>query len=123
MTETPPRHLLVDYARTARRMRRSALVLTSTALLAWLVTGLLGEGVDPADLGGWAGAVLLGMFLVEVVVVGGSAVRGMLAAGDRGERLAGSDVGLLPPQLTRRGGTASRAEPTRDVRPDPVPDE
>lgn len=92
---------IVDFSRAARRVRRSALVLGSLALAGWAVTGLVTGGVDPTDLGAWGGLALLGMFLVEVVVVGGSALRGMLNAGDRGERLAGGDVGLLPPQLTR----------------------
>lgn len=94
---------LVDFARAARRVRTSAVVLGALAVAGWLVVGLLRGGPDPADLGAWGGAALVGMFLVEVVVVGGSALRGMLRAGDRGERLAGGDVGILPPQLTRRG--------------------
>lgn len=97
--EAPP---IVDFARAAHRIRLSATVLGAAALVAWVVVGLLTGGPDPADLGGWAALVLAGMFLVEVVVVGGSALRGMLRAGDRGERLAGGDVGLLPPQLTGR---------------------
>ncbi len=92
---------IVDFSRAARRVRRSALVLGSLALAGWVVTGLVTDGVDPTDLGAWGGLALLGMFLVEVFVVGGSALRGMLNAGDRGERLAGGDVGLLPPQLKR----------------------
>jgi hypothetical protein len=95
---------VVDFGRAGRRLRTSAVVLGALAVLAWLVHGLLGNGPDPADLGAWGGAALFGMFLVELVVVGGSALRGMLRAGDRGDRLAGGDVGLLPPQLLRRRG-------------------
>lgn len=69
---------IVDFPRAARRIRASAIVLGSSALVGWLVAGLVTGGPDPADLGGWAGAALFGMFLVEVVVVGGSALRGML---------------------------------------------
>lgn len=94
---------IVDFARAARRLRASALVLGAAAVVGWLVAGVVGDGVRLADLGGWIGAALLGMFLVEVVVVGGSALAGMLRAGDRGERLAGGDVGLLPPQVTGHG--------------------
>lgn len=93
---------IVDFARAGRRIRWSALLLGGAALVGWAVVGLLGGGPDPADLGAWAFGALVGMFLVEVVVVGGSALRGMVRAGDRGERLAGGDVGLLPPQLTGR---------------------
>ena len=98
------RHGLVDFARAARRIRASAVTLGALAVVGWLVTGLVTDGVAAADLGTWIGLALFGMFLVEVVVVGGSALRGMLRAGDRGERLAGGDVGLVPPQLTRRDG-------------------
>lgn len=107
---------IVDFGRAARRVRASALTLGSAALVGWLVTGLLGGGPDPSDLGAWAGVALLGMFLVEVWVVGGSALRGMLRAGDRGERLAGGDVGLLPPQLTGHG-RARATQPQDDADP------
>jgi hypothetical protein len=93
---------LVDFRATARRMRRSAAVLLLAALGAWLITGLGNGGLAGSDLGGWLGLALGGMFVVEVVVVGGSALRGMLRAGESGERLAAGDVGILPPQLRRR---------------------
>lgn len=93
---------IVDFPRAARRLRASAIVLGTAAVVGWVVAGVAGDGVHVADLGGWIGAALLGMFLVELVVVGGSALAGMLRAGDRGERLAGRDVGLLPPQVTGR---------------------
>lgn len=70
-------------------------------MLAWGVAGASGDGWSPGALGNWVGLALLGMFVVEVIVVGGSAVRGMLRAGDRGERLAGPDVGLFPPGRPR----------------------
>ena len=108
------RHGLVDFARAARRIRSSAVTLGTLALVGWVVTGLVTDGVAVADLGAWVGLVLLGMFLVELVVVGGSALRGMLRAGDRGERLAGDDVGLLPPQLTRRTGRDAGTGPPGD---------
>lgn len=92
---------LVDYRATARRMRKSAAVLFLAALGAWLITGL-GDGLTATGLAGWVGLALGGMFVVEVVVVGGSALRGMLRAGESGERLAAGDVGILPPQLRRR---------------------
>lgn len=110
MTHDP----IVDFGRAARRVRTSATLLGGLAVLGWFVVGLLDGGPDPADLGAWAGLALLGMFLVEVWVVGGSALRGMLRAGDRGERLAGGDVGLLPPQLTgRRPAAADDLDPDR----------
>lgn len=95
--------VLVDWTVAGRRLRLSAVVLIGLALVAWVAGGLLAEGVALRDVWGYLGLAAVGMFLAEVVVVGGSALRGMLRAGERGERLAGGDVGLLPPQLTRRG--------------------
>ncbi len=93
---------LIDWARTARRLRR---ILTGLGLLVLVAFGLLsavrGE-VQPLLLAELVGLSLLVAFGVEVVVVGGSALRGMLTAGERGERLASGDVGLLPPQILRR---------------------
>jgi hypothetical protein len=93
---------LIDWARTARRLRR---ILTGLALVVVVAFGLLsfarGE-VALTLLAELVGLALLAAFAVEVVVVGGSALRGMLTAGARGERLASPDVGLLPPQVLRR---------------------
>lgn len=98
-TSTVP---IVDFSRAGRRVQRSASILGASAVVGWLVSGLVTGGLDGSGLATWLALALAGMFVVEVVVVGGSAARGMLRAGDRGERLAGSDVGLLPPQVTRR---------------------
>lgn len=94
--------VLVDWTVAGRRLRLSATVLVSLALVAWIAGGLLHDGIVLRDVWGYLGLAAAGMFLAEIVVVGGSALRGMLRAGERGERLAGGDVGLLPPQLTRR---------------------
>jgi len=89
---------IVDWSRTARRLRRSALVAVGVGAVGWIVSAVTaGPGV-----GTWLGVALGLVFVAELVIVGGSALRGMLRAGDRGERLAGSDVGLLPPRLGRR---------------------
>lgn len=88
------------------------MVLGAVGLAGWLVTGIATGGLTVGALGAWLALVALGMFVVEVVVVGGSALRGMLRAGDRGERLAGGDVGLLPPQLHgRRSGGTDQGDP------------
>lgn len=93
---------LIDWTRTARRLRR---VLTGLALLVLATFVLLsvvrGEA-SSALLAELVGLALLVAFAIEVVVVGGSALRGLLTAGERGERLASADVGLLPPQVLRR---------------------
>ncbi|MBY5164310.1 hypothetical protein [Salsipaludibacter albus] len=96
-TDTP----LVDWAITARRVGRSAVVLVALAVVAWVVRAAIVDAWTWSHLGNWLGLALGGIFVVELFVVGGSALRGMLRAGERGERLASHDVGLLPP--LRRG--------------------
>lgn len=104
--DTPPDPYvgtLVDFRATAWRMRRSAVVIGALVIAAWAVTGVVRGGLRLADLAAFALPGLAVMFLVEVVVVGGSALRGMLRAGERGERLSSDDVALVPPQLRRKG--------------------
>jgi hypothetical protein len=96
---SPP---IVDWHRTARRLRVVVLVIALVVVIAWVVVGVLGGGFTGRRLGEFAGLGLLVAFAAEVVIVGGSAVRGLLRAGERGQRLASGDVGLLPPQLQRR---------------------
>ncbi|MBW3662157.1 MAG: hypothetical protein KY469_03570 [Actinobacteria bacterium] len=94
---------IVDWSRTARRLRRSAVVAAGVGATGWTVSAVAGG----PGLGTWLGIALGLIFVAELVIVGGSALRGMLRAGERGERLARSDVGLLPPRLggrDRRGG-------------------
>ncbi|MDX1657569.1 MAG: hypothetical protein R3343_02000 [Nitriliruptorales bacterium] len=110
------RHHLVDWRRLGRRLGLSATILLSFAAVAWLVVGLVTDGVDPGELPGYLGLALGGMFVAELIFVGGSAVQGLLRAGEEGERLAGGDVGLLPPQVRRklfgrRGRDDDRATP------------
>lgn len=93
---------LVDWRRTGRRIRRSAILVGVSAGLAWLVVGLVTGGPRVGDLGSYAFIAIACMIVVEFVVVGGSALRGMLRAGERGERLSGRDVMLLPPQVRRK---------------------
>lgn len=93
---------LIDWARTARRLRRVLLSLAALVLVTFVLVSLARGTAQVALLAELVGLALLVAFLIEVVVVGGSAVRGMLAAGERGERLASADVGLLPPQILRR---------------------
>lgn len=99
---------LVDWGRTGRRVRTSVLVLAGAVLVAWVAVSLLGDGFDAGTLGGLVGLAMALLFVVELVVVGGAALRGMLRAGERGERLASRGVGLLPrrmPSAAERGFT------------------
>ena len=95
---------IVDWTRTARRLVTSLSIIAVAVALIWLGAAVVGEGPRLRLLAELVGLGLLAAFVVEVVVVGGSAVRGMLRAGERGERLARTDVSLLPPQVRRRGG-------------------
>jgi hypothetical protein len=93
---------VVDFPRTLRRLGTSLSVIGGVVVVTWLVLGAVGDGWRLALLAELFGFGLVVAFLVEVVVVGGSAIRGMLAAGERGDRLASGDVTLLPPQAGRR---------------------
>lgn len=95
--------VIVDWARTARRLATSLSVIGVAIGVTWVAVALVGDGPRLRLLAELVGFGLLAAFVVEVVIVGGSAVRGLLRAGERGERLAGQDVSLLPPQARRRG--------------------
>lgn len=118
--EVVPR--LVDWELAGRRLLWSAVVLLAAAGAGWVAVSLAAGQWRAGMLGNLVGLALVGVFLVEVWVVGGSALRGMLRAGEGGQRLAGSDVGLLPPQL-RPGGsiTPALARATREGPADPDP--
>jgi hypothetical protein len=92
----------VDFPRTLRRLRWSLSTIAGLVVLAWAVLGAVGDGWSLRLLAELLGLGVLASFGVEVVVVGGSAARGLLDAGARGDRLARRDVSLLPPQLARR---------------------
>jgi hypothetical protein len=94
---------LVDYPRTARRLRRSFALLSAATLVLWLLGGALDGALTLRGLVELSGVAILLALLLEVLVVGGAAVGGALRAGGRGERLASDDVRLVPPQLRRRG--------------------
>lgn len=97
-----PQDPLVDWGRLGRRLRLTVTGLAGASVAAWVIVGVLHGAVRMADLWGYVGLAAAVLFVAEVVLVGGAALRGMLRAGERGERLAGQDVGLLPPQLFRR---------------------
>jgi hypothetical protein len=94
---------VVDFSATARRLRRSLIALLCLVLVMWPIVGeMRGVGFAPRLLGELLGWAALVAFVLELVIVGGSAVRGMFRAGARGDRLAADDVRMIPPQLRRR---------------------
>jgi hypothetical protein len=93
---------IVDWSRTARRLRRQLGVIAALVVVAWLALGIEGDGPTLRSLAELSGLGVLAAIVAEIVVVGGAALRGMLAAGARGDRLASADVALLPPQVRRR---------------------
>jgi hypothetical protein len=103
---------IVDWTRTIRRLRRTLFGLFGVVVAAFAVLSAARGRIDPLLLAELVGLALLVAFAVEVVVVGGAAFKGMLAAGERGERLASQDVGLLPPQILRRARGQSGCGPT-----------
>jgi len=103
---------IVDWAWTARRLRRTLFGLSVVVLTSFVVLSATRGQLDPRLLAELVGLALLVAFAIEVVVVGGAALKGMLTAGERGERLAGQDVGLLPPQVLRRARGQAGCGPT-----------
>ena len=104
---------VLDPGALGRRLGRTLAIIATVVVALWAVE-VVRRGAPALDrLGALVGFGLAAAFVGEVVVVGGGAVRGMLAAGARGERLAGSDVTLLPPQLVCM---LRRARGRRDAR-------
>ena len=101
---------IVDWHRLARRLRWTVSLLGGGAVAGWLIAGAVTGQLTVAGLFVWVGVALGALFVAEVVLVGGSALRGMLRAGERGHRLAGGDVGLLPPQVGGRSPAADREQ-------------
>lgn len=98
---------LVDWWRLGRRVGLLA--------LGWAGLGSVGAAVTAALLGGlhgsgalWVGVAAFGFFASALGAVALSAFGGMLRAGERGERLAGGDVGLVPPQVSTRRRASRR---------------
>lgn len=112
MTARPP---VVDHAAVARRLRRALVVIGTVVLAAWLVAAVRSGGAALADLAGLVGLGLVAAFAVELVVVGGAALRGLLEAGARGDRLSSPDVALTPPQWRRRLARWRAGGPRRDA--------
>ncbi len=94
---------LVDWRRLGRRLWLFALAWAGFAVLGTGSTTVLG-GVLVAASAFWAGVAALGFLASVLAAVALSAFGGMLRAGERRQRLAGGDVGLMPPQVRRRQG-------------------
>ena len=94
---------VVDFAATGRRLRRMAMLAGAAVPIIWLTAGVAGPWDLSwrllAEIVGWG---VLAMSVIEVAIVGSSAIAGMLRAGERGDRLASGDVSLVPPQVRRK---------------------
>lgn len=95
----------MDWSRVGRRLVRLLVLVAAVAFLGVAVSWSLSGELTRAAVLLWLGISALLLVVGAVLVVSVSAWRGMLRAGDRGERL-GSDVGLLPPQI--RSGSRER---------------
>ena len=112
--QRPP---VVDWGGTARRLLRVLAAVGVVVVATWLVLGLRAGELGLGALAELIGIGLLVSFVLETVIVGGSALRGLLAAGARGDRLASRDVSLLPPPLKRgRRAWAERPDPQGESR-------
>lgn len=101
MAEREEPRTLVQWGGLARVVLVAALVALALLTVAAVVLVLAG-GRSLGEVAPFAGIAVVGFLVTVVLAVGWSALRGMLRAGDVGERLASRDVGLLPPQARRR---------------------
>ena len=96
--EPTPR--LVEFTPLAGRLRGIAAWLAVATLLAIVVDGMV-RGLSFASMILWLSVFVAGLLIATAVAVALHALRGAGAAQQRGERLAGDDVGLLPRGRTR----------------------
>ncbi|MEE8601040.1 hypothetical protein [Euzebya tangerina] len=135
---------LVDFTQVPRRLQTAVVVSAALALLGCVVDGAI-NGLTFALMGRWGGIFVLVALLSGAAVTAIHALGGADRAGQRGERLAGPDVGLSPRRFEGRGllhkadavsaaaatgSAASTDEPELDdtqrldpVQPDPAADE
>lgn len=99
---------LLDHGRTVRRVRLLTVVVGGCAGVGMVVSWLVAGGPTLDAFLQWAGPAVLVIVLGAIAIVTAAAVRGMLRAGGRGERLADRDVGLVPPQLRSSDGRRER---------------
>lgn len=90
---------LLDWRRIGRRLVRVLVGAAAVSILGIGVTWGVTGGVSGTGVLLWVGVGALLLVVGAMLVLSVSALRGMLRAGDRGDRLAGGDVGLLPPQV------------------------
>lgn len=100
--QPPDTDPLVSWRHVGHQLGKTALGGLVGAVAAGLIAKLSGTPA-PTALGVALGVGALVAVGGAIWLVAGSAWRGMLRAGERGERLAGDDVGLTPPKLRRHG--------------------
>lgn len=92
-----PQGPLVEFPPLAARVRTAVTVLAALALVAVVIDGLV-NGLSFTVMIRWLSAFVVGLVVVVGVNVALHALRGAGAAQRQGERLAGDDVGLVPPR-------------------------
>lgn len=101
--DNPDDRAVVDFPAVGRRLLRllalaAAVVVGGSVLLA-VVPAWQWSWRSVGEIAGWT---VVATLVIEISITASTAVVGLLRAGERGDRLAGSDVSLLPPQLRRR---------------------
>lgn len=99
---------VVDFAWVRRRIGVVGAVWAALAVLGAVLSAGLAGGLSAAAVRLWLGVAGLGTVVSAVGLVAWSALRGMVRAAERGDRLAGDDVGLLPPRRRRDRGRQDR---------------
>jgi hypothetical protein len=90
----------VEFTPLARRLRAVAAGLAVVTLLAIVIDGMV-RGLSFGGMILWLSVFVASLLLAVAVVVALHALRGAGTAQQRGERLSGDDVGLLPRGRTR----------------------
>lgn len=94
-TPREPQPRLVEFPPLAVRLRSAAAVLAVLTLLAMVVDGMV-RGLSFGSMILWLTVFAVSLLVVAAIGVALHALRGAGSAQQRGERLSGDDVGVLP---------------------------
>jgi len=111
------RQSLIDFAALAGQLRAAVKVVGAAALFGAAAQSAR-MGIDGAVLLRWLTAFVALTLLCAAVLVALHAYRGATRVHERGERLAGDDVGLIPPRPPRPPARPSEPGPESERGPD-----